>query len=76
MAYTQYSHRYVAQEEYAKQQRRGIHAGRFIPPWRPVPAPSLRGERESPSRGVPRAVPVLDSLGIVLYVSSPCHLIS
>ena len=34
VAYTQYSRRYVSQEEYAKQQRLGIHAGRFVPPWR------------------------------------------
>ena len=34
VAYTQYSRRYVSQEEYAKQQRLGIHAGRFVPPLR------------------------------------------
>ena len=41
VAYTRYSRRYVPQEAQAKQQRLGIHAGRFIPPsrWR-------QGERE------------------------------
>ena len=41
VAYTEYSRRYVVEEAQAKQQRRGIHAGQFIPPsrWR-------KGERE------------------------------
>ncbi len=33
LAYWKYSKRYVKDEEAARRERRGLHAGTFVPPW-------------------------------------------